>query len=218
MNKDVIKYLVIAVGGYLVYQYVIAPMLAAPSVPAAGTGTPVGSGSGSGATVVPINGTNGGSAITDAATQQAALLKAQQDAAAVLAAQQAQRQAIADAAAAAKLAALPSQVPDSTFTSSDYGTNAWVARVGAAMAQAAGASTQRIGNWSWYYQNSAGGSEISPQLYGAIVDGSGGTDDTVVQATDFLTLLTAARAKGVSGLGDIISVPLGLGTFWGRVN
>jgi len=212
-TKELLKYAAIAVGGYLVYHYVIAPMLGA--VPATASGASPGSAPATptGANpvlTIPTGNSNGQLAPSQISDAAAAAFAAQR--AAALAAQQ---QAAADAEKARLAAIAAQQVVNSTFASSDYGSGAWINRVGTLMTEAANGQGRRIGDWSWYYQNPANGSPISAALYGQIVDDGGGDDNKVVTAVDFLNLLIGARAKGVSGLGEIVQVPYGLGTFWG---
>ena len=60
--------------------------------------------------------------------------------------------------------------PDNTFTSSDAFSTAWQARVASALATAAGVNSQNADTWSWYYQTSIGGSPISPSFFQGVLN------------------------------------------------
>src|ERR1043166_7373883 len=108
----------------------------------------------------------------------------------------------------------PAGVVDNTFGSSDYGTDAWIARVSNAMTTAAGGNGRDLDTWSWYYQNPVKGSTISAALMQGIIDGPGGGDRTKnIYATDFVKGLIAAKASGLSGYSSGMG-NFGLGTFW----
>ena len=166
--KDILKYAAIGVGIYVVWEYVISPMVNTVT-PAPPTGT-------SSATIMSTGTTT---------TQQ----------------QQTQQ-------------TVP--VVDNTFTSSDYGTANWQARVASDMAVAAGVQTSNLDNWSFYYQNQANGSPISASLMQNIIDAAGGNRGIMITAPAFIGfLVSAGAANGLSGLGDIVYVGSGLGSFWG---
>ncbi len=89
---------------------------------------------------------------------------------------------------------------NSTFTSPDYGTLAWTQRVMALMNAAAGNSHPTLDDWSYYYQNQAGGSMISAALMQSVIDQLGGDRARQVPADTFLAVLRQGKDSGISGV------------------
>jgi hypothetical protein len=179
--KEIIKYIAIAAGIYVVWEYVISPMMGSSTAAAATPVSPTITAAGS----APIVTTTPIAPVTPPA------------------------------------AAPPTGVTNNTFTSSDYGSTAWQARVASAMAIAAGGNgTQNFDDWSWFYQNGGGvgGSPISATLMQQIINAGGGNRAALITAPQFVGYLVQAYQPALSGMGDIIytgSVGLsGLGNFY----
>jgi hypothetical protein len=169
--KTILKYVAIGGAVYLVYTYVIAPMMggASTALPA-GTST-AGAGAATGTTTITASPVI---TATPPVTSTAATV-------------------------------------NNTLSSSDYGSTAWQARVASAMAIAAGGNgNQNFDNWSWFYQNSVGGSPISAQLMQGIINAGGGNRAALITAPQFVGYLVQAYQPSLSGMGDIVYTGSGL--------
>jgi len=186
--KEIIKYVAIAGAVYLVYTYVIAPMMTPTVASAAPPATPT------------TPATSAGIVNNPPAACPPGYTGVYPNCTAPVAAG----------------GGGSTGVVDNTFTSSDFGTANWIARVSSAMATAAGGTgTQNFDNWSYYYQNSAGGSPISPNLMQNIINAGGGQRGMQITAPAFLGfLVSAGSANGLSGLSEIVYTGSGLGSFW----
>lgn len=196
--KEIIKYVAIAGAVYLVYTYVIAPMM----TPTAASAAPPAPGT------TPTNGLIPPSTITPTCPTGYT--------------------GTYPNCVAPQSAPPPPPPPlavNNTFGSSDYGSAAWISRVAGAMTNAAGLSPAgnagtNADNWSYYYQNSASGSPISPALFQGVLDQASNTTGATwdrgnpMSAAQFLNWLVAAKATGLSGMGDFVYTGAGLGSFW----
>lgn len=91
---------------------------------------------------------------------------------------------------------------NSTFSSPDFGSQAWISRVAALMVGAAGNNSQNYDNWSYFYQHQAGGSPISASLMSGIIGANGNSSrGNMVPATTFLSGLVTSINSGLSGFG-----------------
>lgn len=98
---------------------------------------------------------------------------------------------------------------NSTFSSSDFGSQAWISRVAALMVAAAGNNSQNYDNWSYFYQHQAAGSPISASLMSGIISANGNTSrGNMIPATTFLNALVTSISSGLSGFGAVRQVRL----------
>jgi hypothetical protein len=99
----------------------------------------------------------------------------------------------------------PPQALTVKFDSPDYGTDAWKTRVTSALIAASGGNARTVDQWSWYYQNSIGGSPVGPDLFNAmLIDPALAITDRANQnmmAGDWVNSLVTQHANGLSGLG-----------------
>jgi len=184
--KEIIKWVAIATGAYLVYTYVIVPMTSGATTAAAST-TPASTSTAG--TLPSATGTT-----TTTTTSNSTLN-------------------VPNGSIFNSTPAAPgtNAAVNNTFSSPDYGTQAWLTRVSTAMVGAAGNGNQNFDNWAYYYQNSVGGSPISPNLMNNIIAQGGGNRAALITAPMFLGYLVAAgTANGLSGVGEIVYTGAGL--------
>lgn len=187
-TKDIIKYAAIAVGAYLVYTYVIAPMMNATPAVAAAPPTPPGT---------PVANPTG---TTPPAPPQAVCPSGTTG-----------TPPNCIAIAAPPVVAKVGKYPYTDKSSYQQ------ALVNAAVDAAGGdpSITHTADEWNWYMVNSIG-VNFAPAPDGAMAPGQRFTPITAAVYYDALRHQGMLDyPSGLSGMGDIIRMPSGLGTFWG---
>lgn len=203
--KDLIKWGLIGVGGYLLYERFVAPAGAAPTSPTGSAGGTTGNPSPAGSF-----------SISDLITALKGPLAPVSPIVSRLRPETCPTGysgSYPDCVAPPPPPPPPPATPTVKLDSIDYGSQEWQTRVADALGAAAGGNGRTFDDWSFYYQNQIGGSPLSVALFGGMLDAAGVSraadgSTPLVTAEQFATYLVDAKSMGLSGIRTPLRIPV----------
>lgn len=172
-TEDIVKYALIAAGAYLVWEYVISPMMTGTTAAPAPVPVPVGTQPTQTTTV----GTGSGTTTNT-------------------------------------IPPLPQQVPPPMQIAPAP------APLSVLLTNLANGQTLNVDQWSYYYAQLPGRTQLTAQTMANLLNNAGITDTTRQNPMDVNTFINLLSGVGLSGMGDIVTglsvMPTGMGAVPGR--